>query len=60
MGYVIFISLPMILLLFIIGIGCYLCGKHRGRNEATIPQYIGPRAPPYGVQPPHTQAPPKL
>ncbi|KAJ0657454.1 putative protein GAPT [Helianthus annuus] len=50
MGYIIVISLPMILLLLIAAIGCYLFGKSRGRTEATIPQYYGPPAPPHGVQ----------
>ncbi|KAK1409786.1 hypothetical protein QVD17_36315 [Tagetes erecta] len=57
MGYIIVISLPMVLLFLIAAIGCYLFGKNRGRREASIPQYYGPPAPapPYGVQ----QTPPK-
>ncbi|KVH93916.1 hypothetical protein Ccrd_004005, partial [Cynara cardunculus var. scolymus] len=51
MGYIIVISLPVILLFLIIAIGCYLFGKNRGRSEATTTQYYGPPAPPYGVQP---------
>ncbi|XP_076944617.1 uncharacterized protein LOC143615366 [Bidens hawaiensis] len=50
MGYIIVISLPLILLFLIAAIGCYLLGKSRGRAEATIPQQYGPPAPPYGVQ----------
>ncbi|KAL8247436.1 hypothetical protein R6Q59_008652 [Mikania micrantha] len=52
MGYIIVISLPVILLFLIAAIGCYLIGKSRGRQEATIPQHYGPPAPPYGVQVP--------
>nr|XP_043634994.1 uncharacterized protein LOC122606095 [Erigeron canadensis]XP_043634995.1 uncharacterized protein LOC122606095 [Erigeron canadensis] len=50
MGFVIVISLPLILLTLIIAIGCYLFGRNRARKEATTPQYYGAPAPPYGVQ----------
>ncbi|KAL7614194.1 hypothetical protein Lser_V15G08399 [Lactuca serriola] len=50
MGFVIVISLPLILLFLIAAIGCYLFGRNRARKEAITPQYYGPPAPPYGVQ----------
>lgn len=53
MGYVIVISLPVILLFLIAAIGCYLLGRARGREEsARIPRYYGPPAPPIGASTP--------
>lgn len=47
MGWVIVISLPVILLFLIAAIGCYLLGRASRRDEsARIPQYYGPPAPP--------------
>ncbi|PIA37325.1 hypothetical protein AQUCO_03000133v1 [Aquilegia coerulea] len=52
MGYVVVISLPMILLILILSISCYLCGRARGRTQAsTATQMYGP--PP--VTPVHVQ-----
>ncbi|CAK9172807.1 unnamed protein product [Ilex paraguariensis] len=51
MGYVVVISLPVILFFLIVAIACYLIGRARGREEAVrLPRYYGPPAPPVGVQ----------
>lgn len=53
MGFVIVISLPVILLFLIAAIGCYLLGRASRRNESgRIPQYYGPPAPPVGASTP--------
>lgn len=52
MVYIVGVSLPLILFILIVALAFYLLGRSRGRNEAaTIPQYFGPPAPPYHVQP---------
>ncbi|PIM99130.1 hypothetical protein CDL12_28379 [Handroanthus impetiginosus] len=46
MGYVIVISLPVILFFLITAIACYLFGRARGQKEnARLPQYYGPPVP---------------
>ncbi|XAR69111.1 hypothetical protein NMG60_11000582 [Bertholletia excelsa] len=50
MGYVIVISLPVILLFLIVALACYLFGRSRGQSQARVPQYYGPPAPPPGAQ----------
>ncbi|KAM3217544.1 hypothetical protein BC332_23017 [Capsicum chinense] len=58
MGYVIVISLPVILTILIAALACYLFGRARGRREATmVPPYYGPPppAPPPGVHSPPPQ-----
>lgn len=61
MGYVVVISLPVILLFLITAIACYLLGRARGRQEnLRLPQYN--YGPPVTVPPhlgPHTPAPDK-
>lgn len=60
MGYVLVISLPVILLVAILALACYLLGRARGRSEASRPtQIYGPPAPPPQVfypPPPLAQA----
>uniref|UniRef100_A0A3Q7HWL1 Transmembrane protein n=1 Tax=Solanum lycopersicum TaxID=4081 RepID=A0A3Q7HWL1_SOLLC len=58
MGFVIVISLPLILFILIAALACYLFGKSRGRREAAmVPPYYGPPppAPPPGVLSPPPQ-----
>ncbi|KAH0635543.1 hypothetical protein KY289_035458 [Solanum tuberosum] len=58
MGFVIVISLPLILIILISALACYLFGKSRGRREAAlVPPYYGPPppAPPPGVLSPPPQ-----
>lgn len=60
MGYVMVISLPLILVILIIAIGCYLIGRENGRTETatTLPITYGPPAlPPPPVQQAHDQDP---
>ncbi|OAY42690.1 hypothetical protein MANES_08G008300v8 [Manihot esculenta] len=46
MGYIIVVSLPLILFILILALACYLIGRNSGRREAArIPQYYGPPAP---------------
>ncbi|EYU34452.1 hypothetical protein ABFS82_10G096600 [Erythranthe guttata] len=64
MGYVVVVSLPVILFFLITAIGCYLLGRARGRKEnLRLPQhYYGPPpvpAPPPQLLGPHTPAPHK-
>ncbi|TVU15205.1 hypothetical protein EJB05_38712, partial [Eragrostis curvula] len=40
------ISIPAILLLIIVALGCYLFGRNRGRAEAAAPPQFAPPAPP--------------
>ncbi|KAK7258326.1 hypothetical protein RIF29_23899 [Crotalaria pallida] len=50
MGMVVVISLPLILLSLILGFGCYLFGRARGRRDVqTNPQVYGMPAPPPGA-----------
>lgn len=53
MGYVIVVSVPVILFIMIVAITCYLVGRNQGRRQAaaTVSQY-GPPAPPPPFQPP--------
>ncbi|KAH7691146.1 hypothetical protein IHE45_02G097500 [Dioscorea alata] len=47
MGYVIVISLPLLLLIVILALACFLCGRAKGRYETRRPsQFYGPPAPP--------------
>ncbi|XP_074294830.1 uncharacterized protein LOC141622727 [Silene latifolia] len=50
MGLVVVISLPLILLCILMGIGCYFLGRKRGRQEAHS-HVFGPPAPPPGSYP---------
>lgn len=51
MGYVVIISLPVILAFLIMAIACYLLGRASGRSEAArVPQFYGPPPPPVGAQ----------
>lgn len=46
------ISIPEILLLVLLALGCYLLGRKRGRAEAAAaPQQFAPPAPPPGLSP---------
>ncbi|KAI5014144.1 hypothetical protein ZWY2020_055534 [Hordeum vulgare] len=40
------ISIPAILLLLVLALGCYMLGRNRGRAEAAAPQQFAPPAPP--------------
>ncbi|CAL9156894.1 unnamed protein product [Musa hybrid cultivar] len=51
MGFVVVISVPLILLVAILALACYLLGRRKGRTEAT-PMYYGPPAPPMAAGPP--------
>ncbi|KAJ6993372.1 hypothetical protein NC653_016488 [Populus alba x Populus x berolinensis] len=61
MGYVMIVSLPVILFILIVALAFYLLGRARGRSEAArIPQYHGPPAPPappFQFQPPPQEKP---
>ncbi|KAF2289919.1 hypothetical protein GH714_039172 [Hevea brasiliensis] len=60
MGYVIVVSLPLILFIIILALACYLLGRNWGRRQAAaarIPQYYGPSAPPPRAQPPPMDKP---
>ncbi|RCV34558.1 hypothetical protein SEVIR_7G178400v4 [Setaria viridis] len=47
------ISIPAILLVILLALGCYLFGRNRGRAEAAAaPQQFAPPAPPPGLPPP--------
>ncbi|GER54308.1 60S ribosomal protein L12 [Striga asiatica] len=52
MGYIIVISLPVILFFLITAIACYLFGRARGRQQSTGLSYGPPAAPPLGPQAP--------
>lgn len=56
MGYVIVVSLPVILFILIVALAFYLLGRERGRNEVKrIQQHYGPPVPappPNQLQPP--------
>ncbi|KAL6652373.1 hypothetical protein ACP70R_011298 [Stipagrostis hirtigluma subsp. patula] len=45
------ISIPAILLVLVIALGCYLLGRNRGRAEAAAPPQFAPPAPPPTLQP---------
>ena len=49
------ISIPAILLLIVLALGCYLLGRNRGRAEAAAaaaaPQQLASPAPPPGLPP---------
>ena len=40
------ISIPAILLLLVLALGCYMLGRNRGWAEAAAPQQFAPPAPP--------------
>ncbi|XVF39990.1 hypothetical protein PTKIN_Ptkin01aG0077500 [Pterospermum kingtungense] len=47
MGMVVVISLPLILFSILLGVGCYLFGRAKGRQDLrTNPQIYGVPAPP--------------
>ncbi|MFQ6631482.1 hypothetical protein Gotur_008629 [Gossypium turneri] len=47
MGMVIIISLPLIFFCLLLGLGCYLLGRYKGRQEIrTNPEIYGVPAPP--------------
>ncbi|CAA0830463.1 Unknown protein [Striga hermonthica] len=52
MGYIIVISLPVILFFLITAIACYLFGRARGRQQSTGLSYgpPAPAPPPFGPQ----------
>ncbi|POO01684.1 hypothetical protein TorRG33x02_024610 [Trema orientale] len=53
MGYIVVVSLPLILFILIVALGFYLLGRARGRSDsAHVPQYYGPPAAPLQAQPP--------
>ncbi|KAH1078452.1 hypothetical protein AAZX31_19G167700 [Glycine max] len=49
MGFVMVISLPLILFILILALACYLLGRAKGRRQQ--PQQYGPPAPPPQAQP---------
>ncbi|XVF25335.1 hypothetical protein REPUB_Repub13aG0204600 [Reevesia pubescens] len=50
MGLVVVISLPLIIFCILLGVGCYLFGRTKGRQDIrTNPQIYGVPAPPPGV-----------
>ncbi|KAL1537596.1 transmembrane protein [Salvia divinorum] len=50
MGMVIVISLPLIIFSFLLGFGCYLFGREKGRKEAyAAAQTFASPAPPPGI-----------
>ncbi|XP_068658733.1 uncharacterized protein [Aristolochia californica] len=60
MGFVLVISLPLILLVLLIGFGCYFLGRARGRHDIrTAPQAFGMPLPPPGAQPVFHSSPPQ-
>jgi len=53
MGYVIVVSVPLILLFLIVALAAYLLGRARTRSIAARPtHYFGPPAPPFQGPPP--------
>ncbi|KAL4371320.1 hypothetical protein AHAS_Ahas06G0154000 [Arachis hypogaea] len=51
MGFVVVVSLPLILLILIVALACYLMGRAKGRQQACgYPQQYGPPAPPPQAQ----------
>ncbi|XP_047959265.1 uncharacterized protein LOC125204603 [Salvia hispanica] len=55
MGMVIVLSLPLILFSLLLGFGCYLFGRAKGRKEAyaTAQIFTAPAPPPGSVKAPH-------
>ncbi|GKV05624.1 hypothetical protein SLEP1_g17611 [Rubroshorea leprosula] len=51
MGFVVVVSLPLILFILIVALAFYLLGRARGRR-GSAPQYYGPPAPPFQPPPP--------
>ncbi|KAH6782271.1 transmembrane protein [Perilla frutescens var. hirtella] len=59
MGMVIVLSLPLILFSLLLGFGCYLFGRAKGRQEAyATAQIFGAPAPPPGSGAADYHAPP--
>ncbi|OIW16446.1 hypothetical protein TanjilG_19162 [Lupinus angustifolius] len=59
MGMMVVISLPLIILSLMIGLGCYLFGRARGRKDVqTNPQVYGMPTPPPGAGAASTSPPP--
>ncbi|XP_058100304.1 uncharacterized protein LOC131245077 [Magnolia sinica] len=49
MGFVLVISLPLILFAIVLGFGCYFLGRAKGRQDVrTCPQVYGEPVPPKG------------
>ncbi|KAG6473834.1 hypothetical protein ZIOFF_067752 [Zingiber officinale] len=46
MGFVLVLSLPFILFTVLLGFGCFLLGRAKGREEARAAVYAAPMAPP--------------
>ncbi|KAH7513196.1 hypothetical protein FEM48_Zijuj12G0170700 [Ziziphus jujuba var. spinosa] len=57
MGFIVVVSLPLILFILILVLAFYLLGRSQGRREASVPQYYGPPAPPVQAHPPQDKAP---
>ncbi|KAK7337074.1 hypothetical protein VNO77_17633 [Canavalia gladiata] len=52
MGFVVVVSLPLILFILILALACYLLGRAKGRRQSSsYPQQYGPPAPPPQAQP---------
>ncbi|ESW34747.1 hypothetical protein PHAVU_001G177600 [Phaseolus vulgaris] len=49
MGFVVVISLPLILFILILALVCYMLGRAKGRRQN--PQQYGPPVPPAQAQP---------
>uniref|UniRef100_A0A0A9DX31 Uncharacterized protein n=1 Tax=Arundo donax TaxID=35708 RepID=A0A0A9DX31_ARUDO len=45
------ISIPAIILVIILALGCYILGRNRGRAEAAAPPQFAPPAPPPTLPP---------
>ncbi|KAL3851559.1 hypothetical protein ACJIZ3_013441 [Penstemon smallii] len=61
MGMVIVLSLPLILFSVLVGFGCYLFGRAKGRQEvyATAQVFGAPAPPPGAPESNHTTTPPQ-
>ncbi|EXC16204.1 hypothetical protein L484_024375 [Morus notabilis] len=58
MGYIVVLSVPVILFILIVALAFYLLGRARGRSQAeSVPQYYGPPAPPFQAHPPPQDKP---
>ncbi|KAG2690144.1 hypothetical protein I3843_09G170200 [Carya illinoinensis] len=54
MGYIVVISLPVILFILIVALAFYLLGRAQGRSQAARIPHYGPPAPPL-----HAPSPPQ-
>ncbi|KAI3917085.1 hypothetical protein MKX01_003534 [Papaver californicum] len=57
MGYVVVLSLPLILLVLVIALACYLVGRARGREETITAFPVVYPAPPPPIQQAEDQDP---